>query len=150
MFYLLHQYSSYSTWSSVGVWYDQCDTMSVIFFWIFVFSWIFVNKNWFLFKILLKFYFFIFLNIFLSFITGSKLMSISFGHLLSVLCCKMYMYMGVIGIDEASIIPGVVVHDEKIITWVTVWYDFIKLVLVSYHSLARSSLVRDIASQLVW
>ena len=47
-------------------------------------------------------------------------MSISFGHLLSVLYCKMYMYMGVIGIDEASIIPGVVVYDKKIITWVTV------------------------------
>ena len=38
--------------------------------------------------------------------------------------------MGVIGIDEVSISPGVVVYDKKIITWVTVWYDFIKLVLV--------------------
>ena len=49
-------------------------------------------------------------------------MSICFGHLLSVLYCKMYicMYMGVIGIDAASIIPGVVVYDKKIITWVTV------------------------------
>ena len=27
---LSHQYSSYSTGSSVGVWYDECDTMSVI------------------------------------------------------------------------------------------------------------------------
>ena len=58
--------------------------------------------------------------------------------------------MGVIGIDEVSIIPGVVVYDKKIIAWVTVWYDFIKLVLVWYHSLARFSLVRDIAPPLVW
>ena len=30
------------------------------------------------------------------------------------------MYMGVIGIDAGSIIPGVVVYDKKIFTWVTV------------------------------
>ena len=38
--------------------------------------------------------------------------------------------MGVISIDEVSISPGVVVYDKKIITWVTVSYDFIKLMLV--------------------
>ena len=44
--------------------------------------------------------------------------------------CACIIYMGVIGIDEVSIIPGVVVYDKNIITWVTVIYDFIKLVLV--------------------
>ena len=44
--------------------------------------------------------------------------------------CACIIYMGVIGIDEVSIIPGVVLYDKKINTWVTVCYDFIKLMLV--------------------
>ena len=34
-------------------------------------------------------------------------------------CVLVYIYIGVICMDTASIIPGVVVYDEKIITWVT-------------------------------
>ena len=33
--------------------------------------------------------------------------------------CLYNIYMGVIGMDEISISPGVVVYDKKIITWVT-------------------------------
>ena len=50
--------------------------------------------------------------------------------------------MGVIGIDAASIIPGVVVYDKKIITWVTVRYDFYQI-RVGVISLTRSFLARS-------
>ena len=39
---------------------------------------------------------------------------------MTVCACIIYTDMGVIGIDEVSIIPVVVVYDKKIITWVTV------------------------------
>ena len=51
--------------------------------------------------------------------------------------------MGVIGIDAASIIPGVVVYDKKIITWVTLFYQ------THVGVISSSSLVCVIAPPLV-
>ena len=83
------------------VWYDECDTTQACaatlwekhdFF-----------GNFVVVEIMLLNIFFIFCKE-NSFITGCQLMSISFGHLLSVLYCKMYMYMGVIGTVQITFI----------------------------------------------
>ena len=211
---LSHQYSSYSTGSSVGVWYDECDTTSVIrrvwydecdtmqILWgkkcwkfILVTFCLWTQKKWkkkcwhleiLFWKFEILFWKLFFGNYFLEvlfwkFFFGNNFLKIIFWKLffgnyfcfattrhtehcallvafdnssrrqfVKVKSDSMCLY-NIYGSDRyGRNFYYVVVYDKKIITWVTLWYDFIKLVLVWYHSLARSSLVRDIAPPLVW